>query len=75
VELIISIEVCVAMKKSASPEKTVLETILGWPEDRPVWQRDALRLGGLLRKVASTPRTIRNSSVSANRVGEGRTPP
>lgn len=31
------------MKKSASPEKTVLETILGWSEDRPVWQRDALR--------------------------------
>jgi hypothetical protein len=31
------------MKKSASPEKTVLETILAWSEDRPAWQRDALR--------------------------------
>lgn len=31
------------MKKSGTPEKTVLETILGWSEDRPVWQRDALR--------------------------------
>jgi energy-coupling factor transporter ATP-binding protein EcfA2 len=31
------------MKKSASPEKTVLETILAWSGDRPAWQRDALR--------------------------------
>lgn len=32
------------MKKPAAPApKTVLETILAWSEDRPVWQRDALR--------------------------------
>jgi energy-coupling factor transporter ATP-binding protein EcfA2 len=31
------------MKKAAEPQKTVLETILGWSQDRPVWQRDALR--------------------------------
>lgn len=31
------------MKKSASAQKTVLETILEWSQDRPVWQRDALR--------------------------------
>ena len=31
------------MKKSGAPEKTVLETILEWSEDRPLWQRDALR--------------------------------
>jgi AAA domain-containing protein len=39
------------MKKSASAQKTVLETILEWSQDRPVWQRDALRrivLKGLL---------------------------
>jgi energy-coupling factor transporter ATP-binding protein EcfA2 len=33
----------VTMKKSAAAPKTVLETILGWSEDRPLWQRDALR--------------------------------
>jgi len=31
------------MKKAAAPQKTVLETILEWSQDRPVWQRDALR--------------------------------
>lgn len=32
-----------SMKKSAVAPKTVLETILDWSQDRPVWQRDALR--------------------------------
>ena len=31
------------MNKSAVLPKTVLETILEWSQDRPVWQRDALR--------------------------------
>lgn len=32
------------MKKTGAPvPKTVLETILAWSQDRPVWQRDALR--------------------------------
>lgn len=31
------------MKKAAGAPKTVLETILGWSADRPLWQRDALR--------------------------------
>lgn len=31
------------MTKSGTPEKTVLETILKWSEDRSLWQRDALR--------------------------------
>jgi hypothetical protein len=30
------------MKKPAAPKK-VLETILDWSLERPVWQRDALR--------------------------------
>jgi len=29
--------------KTAHSDKTVLETILEWSEDRPAWQRDALR--------------------------------
>src|ERR1700683_1790943 len=32
-----------SMKKSALAPKTVLETILDWSQDRPVWPRDALR--------------------------------
>ena len=31
------------MKKAADSPKTVLETVLGWSQDRPAWQRDALR--------------------------------
>ncbi|MGO9893223.1 MAG: AAA family ATPase [Bryobacteraceae bacterium] len=31
------------MKKAAARPKTVLETILDWSQDRPAWQRDALR--------------------------------
>ena len=31
------------MKKTGTAEKTVLETILEWSQDRPLWQRDALR--------------------------------
>src|SRR3546814_9971321 len=31
------------MQKPAAPQKTVLETILDWSKDRPLWQRDALR--------------------------------
>lgn len=31
------------MSKSAAAQMTVLETILAWSEERPVWQRDALR--------------------------------
>ncbi len=31
------------MKTTATPQKTVLETILEWSLDRPLWQRDALR--------------------------------
>lgn len=31
------------MKKMSAVLKTVLETILDWSQDRPVWQRDALR--------------------------------
>jgi energy-coupling factor transporter ATP-binding protein EcfA2 len=31
------------MKKTALAPKTVLDTILDWSQDRPVWQRDALR--------------------------------
>ena len=31
------------MKKSATLPKTVLETILDWSQNRPIWQRDALR--------------------------------
>jgi hypothetical protein len=31
------------MKKPVAAQKTVLETILGWSQERPVWQRDALR--------------------------------
>jgi ABC-type multidrug transport system ATPase subunit len=30
-------------KLAAPPQKTVLETILEWSKDRPLWQRDALR--------------------------------
>lgn len=30
-------------KPAAPPQKTVLETILEWSKDRPLWQRDALR--------------------------------
>src|SRR4051812_11541364 len=30
-------------KPAAPPQKTVLETILDWSIDRPLWQRDALR--------------------------------
>ena len=29
--------------KPTSPQKTALETILDWSQDRPLWQRDALR--------------------------------
>jgi len=31
------------MQKPAAQQKTVLETILDWSTDRPLWQRDALR--------------------------------
>lgn len=31
------------MQKPAAQQKTVLETILDWSKDRPLWQRDALR--------------------------------
>ncbi|WP_407792398.1 ATP-binding protein [Pigmentiphaga litoralis] len=31
------------MQKPATPRKTVLETILEWSQDRPPWQRGALR--------------------------------
>lgn len=31
------------MKKTVVAQKTVLETILEWSQDRPLWQRDALR--------------------------------
>lgn len=31
------------MQKPAARQKTVLETILEWSQDRPLWQRDALR--------------------------------
>jgi len=31
------------MKEEKQKEKTVLETILSWSENRPQWQRDALR--------------------------------
>jgi energy-coupling factor transporter ATP-binding protein EcfA2 len=31
------------MQKLAVPQRTVLETILEWSKDRPLWQRDALR--------------------------------
>ena len=31
------------MKRQSAAEKTVLESILVWSKDRPVWQRDALR--------------------------------
>jgi hypothetical protein len=31
------------MTDAAPPPKTVLEIILDWSHDRPVWQRDALR--------------------------------
>jgi len=31
------------MKKPTASAKTVLESILDWSEDRPAWQRDALR--------------------------------
>jgi energy-coupling factor transporter ATP-binding protein EcfA2 len=31
------------MQKPAMPQRTVLETILDWSMDRPLWQRDALR--------------------------------
>jgi len=31
------------MKKSASSQKTVLETNLGWSQNTSVWQRDAVR--------------------------------
>src|SRR3546814_2319445 len=31
------------MQTPAAPQKTVLETILDWSKDRPLWQRDALR--------------------------------
>ncbi len=32
------------MKKASAAPKTVLETIQGGSQDRPPWQRDALRL-------------------------------
>lgn len=31
------------MQKPATPQKTVLETVLEWSQGRPLWQRDALR--------------------------------
>ena len=31
------------MQKPAAQQKTVLETILDWSKDRPLWQRDTLR--------------------------------
>lgn len=31
------------MKKAIAAQKTILESILDWSKDRPVWQRDALR--------------------------------
>lgn len=31
------------MQKPAAAQKTVLESILEWSQDRPLWQRDALR--------------------------------
>lgn len=33
----------VSSPTGVSPAKTVLETILAWSQDRPLWQRDALR--------------------------------
>ncbi len=42
------------MTDAAQPTRTVLEIILEWSNDRPAWQRDALRRIVQTRKLAET---------------------
>ena len=42
------------MANTPSPPKTALETILEWSNDRPVWQRDALRRIVQAKKLSET---------------------
>src|SRR3546814_13658634 len=56
------------MNKKAN--KTVLETILDWSADRPLWQRDALRrivTGGTPDDARSEERRVGKEGVSTGR--------